>query len=165
MMDYILGRTMETQHILCFFILKHKNMEKQGCGLSDLNNKYFLPLLLVLQGNSPGLSKLGNLPPLSTPKLGRRTSHSSDSSRQQGNQRAQQSLVPRRLNFDDDEPTDENDEKENQDPNQLGNEDEQTPLESALHRLLNKWGRDIDWLKDRITRDLDDYKRRLGIPQ
>lgn len=66
--------------------------------------------------------------------------------------------VRRRLedDFDDD------DEKENQPPNGENNEKPIPP--DHLTRLLRQWGEDIEWLKEKVSQDLDDYKKRLGIP-
>ncbi|AEM24625.1 hypothetical protein, partial [Human papillomavirus 139] len=56
---------------------------------------------------------------------------------------------------------DDDDEKEPQLPNDENNENPQ----NHLSRLLKKWDEDINWLKERVSHDLDDYKKRLGIPQ
>ncbi|AEQ98809.1 E4 [Human papillomavirus 155] len=70
--------------------------------------------------------------------------------------RATGTPVRRRLDQDFD---DDSDEKENKPPS-----DENYEQQDHLTRLLRKWGEDIDWLKEKITQDLDNYKTRLGIP-
>ncbi|ADQ85977.1 E4 [Human papillomavirus 134] len=55
---------------------------------------------------------------------------------------------------------DEEENKENRPP--TDDEDEE---ESHLTQLLKRWGQDIDDLKDHITRGLENYKKRLGIPR
>nr|QAB14004.1 MAG: E4 protein [Human papillomavirus] len=67
--------------------------------------------------------------------------------------------TPARRRLEDDFAEDE--EKENQPPN---DENYEGPRPDHLSRLLEQWGHDIDWLKTKVSQDLDDYKRRLGIP-
>nr|QAB13929.1 MAG: E4 protein [Human papillomavirus] len=56
---------------------------------------------------------------------------------------------------------DDDDEKENQPPN---GENKGEQPQDHLSQLLTKWGQDIDWLKQKVSEDLDNYKKRLGIP-
>nr|AVN89956.1 E4 protein [Human papillomavirus]AYA94255.1 MAG: E4 protein [Human papillomavirus] len=69
--------------------------------------------------------------------------------------RATGSRVRRRLESDFD--GDEDEEKENKAPDDL---DE---LQDPISSLLQKWGEDIDWLKRKVSGDLDNFKKRLGI--
>ncbi|ATQ38230.1 E4 [Gammapapillomavirus 7] len=66
--------------------------------------------------------------------------------------------IRRRL---EDEFTDGDDEKENRPP---GEENNEGPPQTHMSQLLTQWGHDIDRLKERVIRDLDDYKLKLGIP-
>ncbi|ADQ85942.1 E4 [Human papillomavirus 149] len=72
--------------------------------------------------------------------------------------RATGTTIRRRL---EDEFTDGDDEKENRPP---GDENNEGPLQTHMSQLLTQWGHDIDRLKERVIRDLDDYKLKLGIP-
>nr|AYA94577.1 MAG: E4 protein [Human papillomavirus] len=55
---------------------------------------------------------------------------------------------------------DDDDQKENNPP-------EETPLDEednwVLRRLLNKWAQDLEQYRERVLRDLDDCKKKLGI--
>nr|AQM73659.1 E4 [Human papillomavirus]AYA94229.1 MAG: E4 protein [Human papillomavirus] len=73
--------------------------------------------------------------------------------------RATGTSIRRRL---EDEYNDDDDEKENQQPN--GENNVEQPPSDHLSQLLTKWGQDIDWLKQKVSEDLDNYKKRLGIP-
>ncbi|ATQ38265.1 ^E4, partial [Gammapapillomavirus 7] len=55
---------------------------------------------------------------------------------------------------------DDDEEKENQQPNGENDPQEQ----HHLGWLLKRWGEDIDLLKEKVSRDLDNYKKTLGIP-
>nr|AYA93473.1 MAG: E4 protein [Human papillomavirus] len=63
-----------------------------------------------------------------------------------------------RRNLESDFDGEEDEEKENKAPDETL-EEPQDPITS----LLQKWGEDIDWLKRKVSTDLDNFKKRLGI--
>nr|AYA93716.1 MAG: E4 protein [Human papillomavirus] len=69
---------------------------------------------------------------------------------------------PRPGEHEDDDEEEENEEKENlppENPPPEPNDNEEGPLS----QLLRKWAQDIDQFRNIIYRDLEDFKRRLGI--
>ncbi|AEM24618.1 hypothetical protein, partial [Human papillomavirus 138] len=135
----------------------------------NIKIQLFLLLLLPVLVAPPGTPHPGRAPtPWDNRKL-RRASGDKDHlppvppdvlDRVRGRATGTPSLARRRLENhlrgDDDE--DENKE------NQLPNEEEATESHH-LGSLLKKWGEDIDLLKEKILQDLDNCKKKLGIPQ
>nr|AYA94072.1 MAG: E4 protein [Human papillomavirus] len=58
------------------------------------------------------------------------------------------------FDYDDDE------EKENNPPEELPIDEDENWV---LRRLLTKWARDLEQYRERVLRDLDDCKKKLGI--
>ncbi|ADQ85963.1 E4, partial [Human papillomavirus 132] len=115
--------------------------------------KLFLPLCLASQGPFQSLRQRVPSPP--------RTPHPLRKSLERDGERPRRTPTPSRpprptLNFDDDEETN----KENQPPDY---EEEQLGAAATLHQLLKKWGQELDQFQNTVCRDLDDFKKRLGI--
>ncbi|ADH29823.1 hypothetical protein [Human papillomavirus 123] len=70
--------------------------------------------------------------------------------------------APARRRLENEFDGDEDDEKENKTPD--NNETPKPPEEQdPVSLLLKKWGEDVDWLKRRVSQDLDSFKWKLGI--
>ena len=107
----------------------------------------FLPLI-ALQSGPLSLPKTLNIPPPpGTPRTPRKVNLEDDKQRRSA-------LRQRVYDFDEDEN------KENEVPK----DDELTStLSDSLSRLLDKWDRDIDQLRDQVYHDFNVFKKRLGI--
>nr|pir E4 protein - human papillomavirus type 4 [Human papillomavirus 4]AAA47015.1 E4 [Human papillomavirus] len=143
-----------------------KDLAELDCGLYILKPKLFPPLLLALHTPPPSTLRNNSYPgpPPATPKLPSRRALLEGGNR--GIPRnSTRPLKPREYDYDED------DEKENQGPGQEKppakeeeeEEEEEERPNRDLHHLLQKWGADIDKLKDKVCRDLDSYNQKLGI--
>ncbi|ABR20506.1 E4 protein [Human papillomavirus 88] len=147
-------------YISFYLSLSLKNMAVVDNGLCIIKILLFLPLPpALLGGPHPSPPKPISTPqPPATPRpLPRREVQGSDYKRRSAQP------PPRRPTIFDLQEEDE--EKENEPPEQR--EEEQPPTETLsenLSRLLRRWDQDIEHLKDLVSRDLDDFKRTLGIP-
>nr|AYA94523.1 MAG: E4 protein [Human papillomavirus] len=152
----ILKNTQEMQYISLYFFLMQKDMDKQEIGLYSIKMKLFLPLLPVpAPGSFPSLQGRSLDPP--------RTPHPLRKHLESVNGKPTKTPVgnrPPRPNLDFDYGAEEGGNKENIPPEQP-EEDEEI---SILLPLLKKWALDLERLREKVLRDLDDCYRRLGIP-
>ena len=167
MMAYTLQTIREKELILHYLALMLKDLAELDCGLCILKPKLFPPLLLALHTPPPSTLRNNSYPgpPPATPKLPSRRALLEGGNRGNPTRPPPRPLKPREYDYDED------DEKENQGPGQekppAKEEEEEEEEEERpnwdLHHLLQKWGADIDKLKDKVCRDLDSYKQKLGI--
>ncbi|AUB51258.1 E1/E4 protein [Human papillomavirus type 212] len=102
----------------------------------------------ALQGLLPALPRSASVEP-PTPRPSRKL-HSDEF-------KPRRVLVPRALL-----PEDEEHNKENL-PYHQKEEEETGLLDKALSRLLGKWEEDLEQLREQVSRELDDCKKKLGI--
>nr|AYD41518.1 MAG: E4 protein [Human papillomavirus] len=165
-MACIMMKLVVIEYTLHCLIQMHKNMDTPGNGQYCLNNKLLL-LLSALQAltlQTPGRPPTFPQPPKS-PYPPRKAPEDSKGRRS--------GLAPgRKLLFDDDEEGN----KENLPPRSTPPpqqkeadeeelEEEEEELAADLRRLLVKLGHDIDQYQERICRDLDGLRKKLGIHQ
>ncbi|AEM24660.1 hypothetical protein [Human papillomavirus 144] len=150
MMACIMRNQMETECIFNCLTRMHKHMDSQDNGLLIIKIPLFLPLLLALQGQPPAHPRPASVGP-PTPRPSRKF-HPEDF-------KPRRLLVPRALLADDEENN-----KENL-PFHQKEEEEAGLLDKALSQLLERWEEDIERLREQVSRELDDYKKKLGIRQ
>ncbi|ADQ85956.1 E4 [human papillomavirus 131] len=128
-------------------------MGKQVNGLLSLKTKLFLLLSLAPHGlfSSPPPHRPPNSLPPRTPHTGRKALEGDNKPVKTPNRQPQ--LHP---DYDYD---DENEENRPPAVPELRN----PGWEPTLHQLLQKWDHDLTVLRDTVCRDLEDYKKRLGI--
>nr|AYA93440.1 MAG: E4 protein [Human papillomavirus] len=135
-----------------------KGMVQLDNGLCTIKMKLCLPLPLSLahQNRSPDLFKgLQRSPPLpGTPHPHRKV----PDERKQKRDDLARPPARRHLNYDQDDDEEEPN-KENLDPK------EEERRKVILGYLLDKWAEDILRYQEQVFQDLQDLKKRLGIPQ
>nr|AYA94038.1 MAG: E4 protein [Human papillomavirus] len=162
-MACIMMKSVVIEYTLCCSIQMHKNMDKPEHGQCCLKTKLLLPpsALQALSLQNPGKTPPPFPQPPKSPYPPPRKAPDDSRGRRLG-------LVPgRKLLFDEDE--DEN--KENLPPSstrpppQKDEEEEEEDLQLDLPHLLKTLGQDINQLQENILRDLNYFRKRLGIPQ
>ncbi|ATQ38377.1 E4 [Gammapapillomavirus 12] len=112
--------------------------------------KLFLPLFPVLRVLQPSLK----LEPPRTPFPSRK--HLESANKPTPTPTVTRPPARQDFDYDDEDPG-----KENLPPEQPPSEDEEDW--SVVRHLLKRWALDLDRYRDKVLRDLEDCKRRLGI--
>ncbi|AHA37345.1 E4 [human papillomavirus 168] len=156
LMDFTLMNLMVTECILHCLRQLQIHMEIRESGLCIIDIQLLCPLPVPTGGpGTPKLTPTNQLPP-GTPRPQRR--NADDQSKRQTHLPPLPPAVRRPLVY---ELGDEEENKGNEPPYQ--SEDELSPLGDLLRRLLLKWEHDIDCLRDKVTDDFNDFKKKLGI--
>nr|AEX31120.1 E4 protein [Human papillomavirus] len=155
-------RLVVTKFTLHYLIQMIKGLEAPETGVCILKIKLLSPLLAL---QIPTLLTPGRTPPPPFP-VPPKTPYPPRKAQEESKGR-RSVLAPRKhLHFDEDEEKENQPPKDEQPPQQKEEEEEEEEEElNELLRLLRQWGRDIDQFQHRICRDLQDFRRRLGIPQ
>ena len=151
------------EYTLCYSIQMHKNMDTPAHGQYCLKIKLLLPpsALQALSLQNSGKTPPPFPQPPKSPYPPTRKAPDDSRGRRSG-------LVPgRKLLFDDDDDGN----KENVPPPSIRppppkdeEEEEEEDLQLNLPHLLKTLGQDIDQLQENILRDLNSFRKRLGIP-
>ena len=167
MMAYTLQTIQESVHTLLCLAQMLTDLAELDYGLCILKHKLFPPLLSAQQTPPPSTLRNNNYPGPQhppTPSLPRRALVVGGN---RGNLNRPPQRPPKTRGYE----YDEDDDKENQGPGQERpppkeeeeeGEEEERP-DWSLRHLLGKWESDIEQLKDKVCRDLDNYKLKLGI--
>ncbi|ATQ38272.1 E4 [Gammapapillomavirus 8] len=158
-MDFILMNLMVTECILHCLRQLQTLMEIRESGLCIIDIQLLCPLPVPTGGPvTPKNPSTNQLPP-GTPRPQRR--NADDLSKRQIHlpPLPQQPAARRPLVY---ELGEEEENKENE-PVPYQSEEDLSPLGELLRRLLLKWEHDIDCLRDKVTDDFNDFKRKLGI--
>nr|QAB13970.1 MAG: E4 protein [Human papillomavirus] len=158
-MDFTMMISMGKEYISCCLHLRLTNMAKQDVGLCITKIQLF-PLLLLAHQSTPTSGSRASPPTTqgNHPDAPHRKKDHQDDLKTYARRGPQRP----RLHWDLDGEND----KENQNPNDQTPEEPPTNEENLTHlpSLLSKWERDIDRFREQVYHDLDDLKRKLGIP-